>query len=401
MEKEFTVKRDTGEIKHARKIIAENETRYRELINNMSNCVAVYRANEDVSDFIIVDFNKAAEKAENVKKEEIIGRGVLSVFPGVKDFGIFDVFHRVWETGVAESFPVSFYKDERITGWRDNYIYKLPSGEVVAIYEDVTERKKTEEKIKLLNTELIDKNNELQQIIYVTSHDLRSPLINIQGFSGELNRSIQHIKKIILEEDNINNMKDSLLNIIDNDIPLSLNYISLSGDKINQLLSGLLKLSRLGRTAMVIKELDINNLVSGLIKTFEFKINELKASIVIDKLPSCYGDETMVIQIFSNLIENAMKNFSPERQGNIRISGYRNKDSSVYCVEDNGKGISQKYYEKIFDIFHKLEPSKEGEGIGLTIVKKIIERHNGKIWVKSELKSGSSFYILLPDIKEV
>jgi len=121
-----------------------SEVLYRQLFNNMSSCVAIYEAVDDGNDFIIKDFNKAAENAERVSKKDIVGKSVLKVFPGVEDFGLFKVLQRVWRTGKSEHFPLKQYKDKRITGWKQNYVYKLPNGDVVAIYDDITKEKQAE-----------------------------------------------------------------------------------------------------------------------------------------------------------------------------------------------------------------------------------------------------------------
>ncbi|MEJ2568488.1 MAG: PAS domain S-box protein, partial [candidate division WOR-3 bacterium] len=146
--KAIEIVRDITEIKKSQEKISVSEKRFRELFDHMSNGVAIYEATKNGKDFIIKDLNKASEKIENVKRKIIIGRSVLEVFPAVKEFGLFDVFKRVWKTGKPERHPVRFYKDKRIEGWRDNYVYKLPSGEIVAVYDDVTARKKAEEKLK-------------------------------------------------------------------------------------------------------------------------------------------------------------------------------------------------------------------------------------------------------------
>jgi PAS domain S-box-containing protein len=126
----------------------ESEERYRMMFESMGDGVAIYEAVGDGQDFIFRGFNRAGETIERVKREDVIGKSVLQAFPGVREFGLFDVFQRVWKTGKPEHFPAGLYKDHRITGWRDNYVYKLPSGEVVAIYRDVTERKRVEEKLR-------------------------------------------------------------------------------------------------------------------------------------------------------------------------------------------------------------------------------------------------------------
>jgi len=125
------------------------QEKYRILFENVSSGVAVYRACNNGEDFIIADFNPAAEHIEKIKKEEVIGKSVLEVFPGVKAFGLFDVFQRVWRTGTPEHHPVSTYRDDRIAGWRENYVFRLPSGEVVAVYDDVTEHKHSELAVRM------------------------------------------------------------------------------------------------------------------------------------------------------------------------------------------------------------------------------------------------------------
>ncbi|MEW6141738.1 MAG: PAS domain S-box protein [Chloroflexota bacterium] len=144
----FSFITDITDRRLAQRELRLSEARYRELFENMSNCVAVYEARDNGNDFIFIGFNRTAERVEQIRREEVLGRSVLEVFPGVKDFGLFDVFQRVWRTGAPEYHPAAEYKDQRITGWRENYVYRLPSGEVVAIYEDVTKRKQTEETLK-------------------------------------------------------------------------------------------------------------------------------------------------------------------------------------------------------------------------------------------------------------
>lgn len=122
---------------------------FQQLFEHMPSAVAIYQAVDGGNDFIFLDFNPAAEKIENVIKKEIIGDSVTKIFPGVKEFGLFEVLQRVWKTGKGEYFPVKFYKDESgHAGWRENWIYRLPGGEIVAIYNDASEKMKAEEKIK-------------------------------------------------------------------------------------------------------------------------------------------------------------------------------------------------------------------------------------------------------------
>jgi diguanylate cyclase (GGDEF)-like protein/PAS domain S-box-containing protein len=127
---------------------ASNEIRYHELFNHINICVAVYEAVENGCDFIFKDFNAAAEKTDRTPRNKVIGRKVTEVFPGIREMGLLKIFQRVWKTGKPEHHPISIYKDQLLMGWRENYVYKLPSGEIVAVYEDATERKQQEQALR-------------------------------------------------------------------------------------------------------------------------------------------------------------------------------------------------------------------------------------------------------------
>jgi len=150
----FAMFTDITEQKRAEKALVESETRFYELFNNLPVAVAIYRPVDNGNDFIFTDFNRAGEQIERIERADLIGRSVLDVFPGVREFGLFEVFQRVYQTGIPEKFPLSFYKDNRVEGWKENYVYKLPSGEIVAIYEDVTGRKQAEHELSVLSRSL-------------------------------------------------------------------------------------------------------------------------------------------------------------------------------------------------------------------------------------------------------
>jgi len=134
--------------KRAEELLLESNNRYKAMLENMSNAVAVFEAVDSGNDFIFKDFNRSAEIIEKMKRDDLIGISILNVFRGVQESGLFDVFRRVWRTGIPEHHPIYFYKNKKFVGWRESYIYKLPSGEIVLIYEDTTELKKAEGKYK-------------------------------------------------------------------------------------------------------------------------------------------------------------------------------------------------------------------------------------------------------------
>lgn len=130
------------------KMLVQSEQRYRQLFDTINTSVAVYDAVDDGKDFIIKQFNSAAERAENIERHKVLGKKVTEVFPGVEEFGLLEVFRRVWKTGESEDHPISLYNDNRIEGWKENHVYRLEHGEVVAVYNDITEQKKIEIALK-------------------------------------------------------------------------------------------------------------------------------------------------------------------------------------------------------------------------------------------------------------
>jgi signal transduction histidine kinase len=160
-------------LKRAEEALRENEARYKGIVEYTKNGVAVYRVVNEGEDFVFVDFNKAGEEIEKINRGEVIGRSVCEVFPAVKEFGLFEVFQRVWMSGKPEHYPISLYKDERIIGWRDNFVYKLPSGEIVAVYSDETERKKAEEELRRAHDELHNLSQDLEKKVHERTEELR------------------------------------------------------------------------------------------------------------------------------------------------------------------------------------------------------------------------------------
>jgi len=238
-------------------------------------------------------------------------------------------------------------------------------------------------------------------MVYVASHDLRSPLVNVQGFSKELDQSVKELSSALQREDIPTAIKEEVIPILDEDIPEALQYIHTSTSKMDSLLSGLLRLSRLGRAALTIEKLDMNTLMSDIAGAFEFQIKDKDAELVIGSLPPCRGDKMQINQVFSNLLDNALKYLDPNRPGVIKITGQEDKRQSIYCIEDNGVGIAPEHQAKIFEIFQQLDPSTTtGEGLGLTIVWQILDRHNGRIWLESEPGKGSKFFVALPTYKK-
>ncbi len=282
--------------------------------------------------------------------------------------------------------------------WLYTRIYPLKDStgnveNIVITHEDITERKQAEREREKLVRMLRTKNEELQSIVYVASHDLKSPLVNISGF-GKLLTSHCSLLKASLADAAIS---ETAKKLIDEDIPEDMEFILQGTDKMNALINGLLEVSRAGTMAMQMIPLNMTEMFNSIIDNVSYKTQQVKAEITVDPLAPCIGDAMQINRVFTNLVENALKYTDPSRAPRIHISSTVHGAESVYCVEDNGIGIDPAYHTKIFEIFHRLDPhhTVEGEGLGLTIVRRILDRHNGKIWIESAPGKGSKFFVAL------
>ncbi len=186
----------------ARRNLAESQERYRGLFNKMKSAVVVYEAVNDGKNFRIVEFNPSATRIEKVKKQDVVGKLITDAFPGVIDFGLFDVIKRVWKTGKAEYYPISFYRDERIVGWRENYVYRLPTQEIVAVYDDLTEEKQLEFSLqesqkKLLEAQRVSNLGHYVLNIETGNWNNSEQLDKIFGIDKNFKRDVQGWLKIV------------------------------------------------------------------------------------------------------------------------------------------------------------------------------------------------------------
>ena len=242
------------------------------------------------------------------------------------------------------------------------------------------------------------KNEEMESMIYIASHDLRSPLVNIQGFGQRLEKAVGDVAARLQQDDVPEPVRKDLAKLLGERIPSSLGYIHASSEKMDGLIDGLLRLSRTGRAQLSPQPLDMSAMLHDILGTLATQIRQAGAQIDVDALPPCMGDPTQVNQIFTNLIDNALKYRDPARPLAIHIGGECHGTHVRYWVADTGRGIPAEAQAKVWQLFQRLDPAGPvgGEGIGLTLVRRMVERQHGRIALHSAAGEGSRFMVELP-----
>ena len=289
--------------------------------------------------------------------------------------------------------------------WVDTTIYPFCDEDgrpiqYIAIRTDITIRKANEEELKRVAAELAEKNKELEAIVYTVSHDLRSPLVNVQGFGKQLNRACETIRTALAAAESGAVPASTLRQPVEVAIPQALRFINAGVHKMEALLAGLLRYCRLGRVALSLRPLNVNGLLDDLVAAMRFQLDQAGAEVEVEPLPTCLGDHIQTSQVFANLLDNALKYRDAARPLRVRITGEVRAGFATYAIADNGMGIPAEHQAKIFDIFHRLNPDDSvGEGLGLTIAQRVLERQGGKIWVESRPGAGSTFFVSLPAVE--
>jgi len=227
--------------------------------------------------------------------------------------------------------------------------------------------------------ELESKNAELERFTYTVSHDLRSPLVTIKGFLGFIERSAS--------QGNMEGFRKDM------------QRISSAADRMDILLKDVLELSRIGRLINKSQEMSFEDLVHEALEIVHGRIHQHGIKVQIQPgLPDVYGDKPRLLEVLQNLLDNSAKYIGDQKNPMIKIGmdGYDESEYPIFYIRDNGMGIDPKFHDRIFGMFDKLDPASEGTGIGLALVKRIIEVHGGRIWLESDAGKGTTFYFTLP-----
>ena len=259
---------------------------------------------------------------------------------------------------------------------------------IVSVIEDISQRKEAEQEVQRLNAgleqrvaertaELTAANRELEAFSYTVSHDLRAPMRAIDGFS-----------RIVIED---------FAAALPAEARDYLNRIRASARNMAELVDDLLELSRLGRSPLAARPLDLREIAMKCAAELQRAYPQRSVELQADRLPVCSGDPVLLRQLLLNLLSNAFKFTRHCKNARIEIGSYSGEDGPVFYVRDNGAGFDMRYVDKIFGVFERLHSAEEyeGTGVGLAIVKRVVERHGGQVWAESRLGEGTTFYFTL------
>lgn len=239
-----------------------------------------------------------------------------------------------------------------------------------------------QQELKYINEVLEQKVAELERFTYTVSHEIKIPVVTIKNFLGSIEKDLQNEK--------YDRAKKDLLRV------------STASDKLLETISDLLQLSRVGRITNPPEDVDLVKLTQAVLESLDARIRSKNISVHISPaLPIVYGDRIRLREVLENLIDNATKYASNQSNPIIEIGSRSQEGKQVIFVKDNGIGIEPQYQTRIFGLFEKLDATSEGTGVGLTLIKRIIEIHDGRIWVESEgLGMGSMFCFMIPDSRK-
>jgi PAS domain S-box-containing protein len=389
---------DITERKRAEEALRESERRYSALfankINGIVHCRMIMDEQGKPVDYEILQVNNAYELITGIRKEDIRGRRAKEVFPEIDKlaFDYIGTYGQIALEGGEKQF-VEFFAP--IGRWLSIFVYSPKPGEFTVIFADVTAQRQAQDELRTLKDQLEQRvkertaeleqsivelersNADLQQFAYVSSHDLQEPLRMVASFVQLL--EMQYSDKI--DEQGKEYIKFAVEGV----------------KRMQSLIKGLLAYSRIQTRSKAFEPVDLEKILQIVKENLKLHIEETGAEIVHDPLPVVMGDDTQLIQVFQNLIDNALKFRRANVTPKIFISAEKKERDWLFCVHDNGIGIAPEFFDRIFAIFQRLHARGKypGSGIGLSIVKRIIERHGGTICVDSHPDKGTSFFFTI------
>jgi PAS domain S-box-containing protein len=371
----------TTELENAYKSLKESEEKYKHFFDSAPDFTVQLGM-----DGTIYDANEVAAQNLGKSKDELIGTHFTKIgmlFP--EDIPLhMEKFMRLLNGEHVEHYETRIQGKNGEVRWGDTYPILLKKDNipnaVLVISHDITYRKHAEEQLKATIYELERSNYELQQFAYITSHDLQEPLRTISSYAGLLKRRYE--------------------GKLDKDADDFIAFMVEGASRMREMIQGLLDYSKVGTKGGKFERVDVNVVLKDVIYNLNDAIKESEAVIIHEKLPIVNGDKFQLVQVFQNIISNSIKFRKPDEPLRIHISVIEDPENNeyIFSISDNSIGMEIQYTDKIFEVFKRLHTIDEykGAGIGLSIVKRIIDRHGGRIWVESKLGEGSIFYFTLP-----
>lgn len=395
--------RALAQSQRSEELLRENERRLETLFSNLPGIA--YRCRND-RNWTMEFLSEGCKDLTGYETAELVGENAVSF----NDLMIPEDRERIWlETQAAlggnRNYKYTYTirrKDGTLrTVWEQGLGVKGPDGAVEALegfISDITELKRAEQELKKLNRNLMEKKQDMENFLYITTHDLRSPLVNIQGFSQNLERYLLELKETLAPAALPPDAREKLELLTGERIPTALKFVLESSRKMDALITALLKVSRLGRVEMKPETVDMNGLIEKVMESLHFQLESAGAEFKHGSLPPCKADAGAVSQLFTNLLDNAIKYRQEGRPLRVNVTGEVKDGMAFYSVSDNGSGIPENDLGRIWDIFYfnASAKGKKGEGIGLPMVKRIAEKNGGNISAESKLGEGSVFHITLP-----
>jgi PAS domain S-box-containing protein len=372
----------------------------------------------------IVLFNRGAERTFGYLTDEVVGRQLDLLIPAR-----FGEVHRLHMRAFAAT-PV----DARVMGERrpvhgrrkdgtefpaEVTISKFREGGRLffnAILRDVTERQRAEDAIRALNQELearvkartaeleeanrqlARKNEENEAFVYSVSHDLRAPLVNLEGFSKELALACQDVKRLLTDPGLPPAVRDRAEAVFGQDVAESMTFIHAAVARLSGIIDALLRLSRAGRVQYEPKLVALGPIVDRVVQSLRATAERKGVTVTVGDLPDAWADPAAAEQVFANLIENALNYLDPARPGRVEVGSVPGEPGvRTYFVRDNGLGIPAAYQAQMFQAFRRLHADlAPGEGMGLVTIRRVLDRLGGRIWFESDEGVGTMFYFTLP-----
>lgn len=350
--------------RRAEDALKESEEKYRRLFSRMAEGSALHEMVDDASgapvDYRILDVNPAFEQIIGLMRDDVVGKTSREAYH-VDSPPFFDTYARVVATGQPEEFEVFF---EPMKKHFAVSVYSPGKGRFATIFEDITERKQSEELRDRLIRNLARKNAELDRFTFTVSHDLKSPLIALQAYLS------------LLEED--------LKSGDTGQVKIDINRIVQSADKLENLITTLLSLSRSGRTVDSPVALSFTGIAREAAGILDPVIRDRGVTLTIpEAMPTVFGDRQRLVQVMTNLLDNAFKFMGNQKMPRVEVGFRYDTGFPVFFVSDNGTGIKEDDLPKVFGLYERFNPEVPGAGIGLATVKRIIEAHGGRIWAES------------------